>query len=44
MEFNSNYVALYLSLGLIGLGVVLLIAEQVWYVDRSKVADGKKGN
>ena len=43
MEFNGNYVALYLSLGLIGVGIVLLIAEQVWYVDRSKIADEKKG-
>ena len=42
MEFNGNYVALYLSLGLIGVGIVLLIAEQIWYEDRSKLSDGKK--
>ena len=42
MEFNSNYIALYLSLGLIGFGIALLIAEQVWYVDRSKVAGRTK--
>jgi hypothetical protein len=42
MEFNGNYFALYLSVGLIVTGVILLIAEQIWYSER-KPRVGNRG-
>jgi len=42
MELNGNDFALYLSVGLIGTGVFLLIAEQIWYVER-KPRVGNRG-